>query len=363
MSQGVIQPGGCIGIIGAGQLGKMTAMEAARLGYQTVVWAPKYEPAFDVATYRVLAKYDDLDACAQFVSAVDVVTLEWENIPTHLIARLAQYKPVRPSAKVLAVTQDRWHEKELFRLLGIPAAHTVAIDLDVDEETLAKTLESFSYPGILKTRRDGYDGKGQERVASVEDVLEAFNKFERVPCVLEEVVNFIAEGSVMVARNPNGECVTSPVLENKHRGGILRETTWPPRHSRLQDMDSFARDIAKKIARELELEGIMGVEFFFTEDNVYANELAPRPHNSGHGLTEACATSQFEQHVRAICNLPLGSMEPHSSFVMTNLIGNDMLRVPDILQDPGATLHIYNKGERREGRKMGHYTKLFPLNK
>jgi 5-(carboxyamino)imidazole ribonucleotide synthase len=362
MAREVILPGSTIGILGAGQLGKMTAMAAARLGYETVVWAPHREPAFDVASQIVQAGYDDTKAFADFVAMTDVITIEWENIPVELLEALAVHRPVRPSHKVLEVTQDRWHEKELFRKLDLNFARTIRVNPERNGSDRVWGLEAFNYPAILKTRRDGYDGKGQVLVAFPAEVLEeASTTLAGKSCVLEEVIDFVAEGSVIVARNPSGDSYASPVLENTHQDGILRETRWPPRSKFLigSGLGDRARKIALDIAEALELEGVLAVEFFFTEEEIYVNELAPRPHNSGHGTIEAFKTSQFEQHVRAICNLPLGLMVPHSRFVMRNLIGHDIDKMAELLTIP-TSLHIYNKGDVREGRKMGHYTTIFP---
>lgn len=359
--QDMILPGSWIGILGGGQLGKMTAMAAARLGYKTIVWTPPGDvPATDVATHSILKPYDDPEAFLEFIKFANVCTIEFENIPVELLKAIKGYIPVRPSPDVLEVTQDRWFEKKLFSRLGISAvpAYVIKEMEDVDPEL----YDSFQFPAILKTLRLGYDGKGQVEVESPDAVATAWRELKMVPCILEERLNFICEGSVIVSRSPSGKMETYPVFENLHRDGILLVTKFPMQSAISHEAHYKAHDMARTIAEDLKLEGLLAVEVFFALGNeVYANELAPRPHNSGHGTIEACSVSQFEQLVRAICNLPLGDPRPHSQFTMLNLIGEEINRWPGYLERTRTSLHIYGKKEVKSGRKMGHTTQLSSL--
>ena len=352
-----IPPGGTIGILGGGQLGRMTAMAAARLGYRCVILAPEAQaPAADVAGHHLRAGYDDPTAIADFIDRVDVVTLEWENVPVTALERLAQARPVRPGAAVLEITQDRLAEKRFLQGLGIPTAPFVPVD---DVAGLEVALAAIGPYGILKTRRLGYDGKGQVRLGPGSAPVAALAALDGAPAILEGLVTFERELSVITARRPSGEMRSFPPVENRHAAQILIETIIPAELPAAIAGEAVAT--AERIARALDLEGLLAVEMFLAEDGrLLVNELAPRPHNSGHWSLDACAVSQFEQLVRAICDLPLGEPTPTSPCTMQNLIGDSVEAWPEILAEPGARLHLYGKREIRPGRKMGHVTRLRP---
>ncbi len=354
-----IPPGGTIGILGGGQLGRMTAMAAARLGYRCVVFGPEADaPAADVAAHHLQAAYDDQAALADFIARVDVVTLEWENVPVAALERLARARPVRPGAKVLEVTQDRLAEKRFLNGLGIPTAPFMPVD---DATDLGAALAAIGSNGILKTRRLGYDGKGQVRLdpatpTAPEDAIAAL---QGAPAILEGFVDFARELSVITARSPSGELRSFPPVENRHADQVLIETIAPAELP--VDVTAAALDIAERIARTLALEGLLAVEMFLAADGrLLVNELAPRPHNSGHWSLDAAGVSQFEQLVRAICDLPLGDPTPSCPSTMRNLLGHAVDAWPEILAEPSARLHLYGKREIRAGRKMGHVTRLHP---
>jgi 5-(carboxyamino)imidazole ribonucleotide synthase len=355
----VIAPGGTIGILGGGQLGRMTAMAAARLGYRSVILAPDAEaPAADVAGHHLQAAYDDPTALAELIDRVDVVTLEWENVPVAALERLALACPVRPGAAVLEVTQDRLAEKRFLEGLGMPTAPFIPVD---DAAGLETALAAIGPHAILKTRRLGYDGKGQVRLgpgsAPAAAPAAAMAALHGAPAILEGLVTFERELSVITARRPSGEMRSFPPVENRHAAQILIETIVPAELPEAIAGEAVA--MAERIARALDLEGLLAVEMFLAADGrLLVNELAPRPHNSGHWSLDACAVSQFEQLVRAICDLPLGEPTPTSPCTMQNLIGDAVDAWPAILAEPGARLHLYGKREVRPGRKMGHVTRL-----
>lgn len=356
MTNNVIAPGGKICILGAGQLGKMTLMAAHQLGYHTMVWAPEGDiPAMEMSTQRLIHPYDCEDTLDEVLHNADVITTEWENIPLWLIKKLERRGGiVRPGSKVLEVAQSRRNEKMLARQLDIPTTKTAFIS---SERINTDDIWTAYLPGILKKDKEGYDGKGQWRVNTVKELVAA-HKEAGCDCVLEKLVNLKTELSILVGRSPSGQINLSDVVENKHKDGILDTTTWPTKHG------SAAHDVwllAERIAEHLELEGVLVLEFFVDEDdNVLFNEMAPRPHNSFHGSIEAAYTSQFEQHVRAICNHPLGKVVFHTPFTMANLIGGtwDSYWSGALLEED-SRLHLYGKSESRSGRKMGHVTKLF----
>lgn len=352
-----IPPGGVIGMLGGGQLGRMTAMAAARLGYRTHVFTPEADsPCGQVSAATTLASYDDLDALARFARSCDVVTLEWENIPVSTLAFIQQFVPVHPGPGVLAVTQDRRLEKDFANCRGIATAPWRAIS---DAAGAAAAAGELGLPAIMKTARLGYDGKGQARLAPGDDPVAAWTALGGVDAVLEGLVDFACEISVVVARGQDGTVAAYPAVENRHKSGILDVTVAPAALAPaiLAQADAIARDLAEAI----HLVGVLAVEMFVTADGrVLVNEMAPRPHNSGHWTIDACGSSQFEQLVRAVCGLPLGAVEAHSDAVMRNLIGDDVLRWPELLGEAGACLHLYGKAETRPGRKMGHVTHLFP---
>ena len=349
--------GSTIGIIGGGQLGRMLAMAAARLGYRTLVLEPQQDcPAAQVANRQIVAAYDDATALAELAAASAVVTYEFENVPVAAARRLSDAVAVYPPARALEVAQDRVTEKQFLNGIGIATADFRPVDSDAD---LAAALKAFDGSGILKTRRLGYDGKGQRVFRNMEaggyaGTCEAMGN---VPLILEAFVPFTREVSIIAARGADGGIVAYDPAENVHRHGILHTSTVPaaiaPRTA------EAAREAAARILAALDYIGVIGVEFFVLADgSLLANEIAPRVHNSGHWTEAACAVSQFEQHVRAIAGLPLADASRHSNCVMENLIGDDVLRVPGLLAEPDLVLHLYGKAEARPGRKMGHFTRL-----
>lgn len=352
----VVAPGGTIGMLGGGQLGRMTAMAAARLGYRTHVFTPEADsPCAQACAAATVAGYDDEDALARFAQACDVVTLEWENIPVSTLDAVSRLVPVHPGAGVLSLTQDRALEKDFVNRQGIATAPWRPVRSAGDAVAAAADL---GLPAILKTARLGYDGKGQVRLAQGTDPEAAWASLGGVDCVLEGFVDFTCEISVIVARGLDGACATYPAVENRHRNGIL-DRTLAPAVLPAPVLDR-ADAIARRLADTLSLVGVLAVEMFVTRTgDVLVNELAPRPHNSGHWTIDACATSQFEQLVRAVCGLPLGDTTALADAVMDNLIGDDVMRWPGLLAEPGARLHLYGKAEARPGRKMGHVTRLF----
>jgi 5-(carboxyamino)imidazole ribonucleotide synthase len=349
-----IPPGGTIGILGGGQLGRMAAMAAARLGYRCHIFAPEDEsPAADVAAAWTRAGYEDAAALARFAAAVDVVTLEFENVPVATAELLARHRPVRPSAAVLRVTQDRLAEKDFVRALGIPVTAYARVESAAE---LALARERIG-PGVLKTVRMGYDGKGQLRIDAGTDLDAAMARLGQPVLIHEAWVEFALELSVITARNPQGAVASYVPVENRHRDHIL-DVTIAPAPIRA-DVAAQAVAMAERIARALALEGLLAVEMFLTRDGrLLVNELAPRPHNSGHWTIDACAVSQFEQQIRAACGLPLGDPGRMADAEMRNLLGQEIYRWPELLAEAGARLHLYGKREVLPGRKMGHVTRL-----
>jgi len=344
----ILPPGSTIGILGGGQLGRMTALAAARLGYRCVVYAPDLESvAGQVCNGHVQGAYDDLDQLARFAGQVDVITYEFENVPEATVKACEALKPVRPGVKPIHFAQHRIREKDFLRQAGIGTADYQPIRSEADIEVAS------SLPGILKTCTEGYDGKGQARVATRDGIKAAWEKFGRRDCILEALVDFECEVSAIVARSLDGTTRCFPIGRNEHRAGILRTTHVPSglSHSVLKKAEAFGVTLAES----LDLVGLVALEMFVTRDgNVLANEMAPRPHNSGHWTMDACATSQFEQLVRAICGLPLGSVEVMAPSRMENLIGDEVDDWSKYLADPKARLHLYGKSSTRPGRKMGH---------
>ena len=349
--------GSTIGIIGGGQLGRMLAMAAARLGYRTVVLEPQPDcPAAQVANRQITAAYDDTAALAELAAVSAVVTYEFENVPVMAASALAVTVPVYPPARALEVAQDRVAEKKFLNGIGIPTADFCPVDND-DELTAA--LKKFDGSGILKTRRMGYDGKGQRVFRNMETggfagTCEAMGN---VPLILESFVAFEREISVIAARGMDGSLAAYDPAENVHRSGILHSSTLPARIG--SETAAAAQAAAAEILAALDYVGVIGIEFFVLADGaLLANEIAPRVHNSGHWTEAACIVSQFEQHIRAVAGLPLGNPGRHSDCVMENLIGDDVLRVPALLAEPDLMLHLYGKAEARPGRKMGHFTRM-----
>lgn len=353
-----LDPGSTIGILGDGQLGRMIALAAARLGYRCHTFADTPDsPAAQVCAASTLADYRDTRALDAFADAVDVVTLEFENIPEDSVRYLAGRVPVRPGPDVLAVAQDRMLEKDFLNSIDIataPYAHVT------DLPSLEAAITRIGRPSVLKTAKFGYDGKGQVAIGAETDLAGALKETNTDHAVLEGWVDFALEISVIVARGLNGEIAAYVPVENRHVNHILDTTIVPAGIS--PGIAARAGEIARKAAESLNVIGLLAVEMFVTwNGEVLVNEIAPRPHNSGHWTIDACAISQFQQLVRAICGLPLGSTERHSDAVMKNLIGEEANQWLDLLAEPGARLHLYGKSEIRPGRKMGHVTRLKPF--
>jgi 5-(carboxyamino)imidazole ribonucleotide synthase len=350
-----VPPGGTIGIIGGGQLGRMLAMAAARLGLKTAIYndAPD-APAFQVTETSVTASYEDLDALARFADACDAVTFEFENLPAHAIAHLGEHVPVRPGAHALAVTQDRLSEKIFVEKLGLMTAPFFEVS---SAAQAGEAFDKLNGRGILKTRRFGYDGKGQAKVTSRDEAVKAFESFKGAPAILEGFVDFSYEASVVAARGADGAFAAYDPPQNEHENHILRRSTVPSRLSAAQVEE--AKAIARTIADALDYVGVLAVELFVGKDGaLLVNEIAPRVHNTGHWTIEACQCSQFEQHIRAVAGWPLGDASRHADAVMENIIGAEA-DAWEALAKSGA-LHLYGKTQARTGRKMGHVTRLKP---
>ncbi|MCX8996808.1 5-(carboxyamino)imidazole ribonucleotide synthase [Rhizobiaceae bacterium BDR2-2] len=356
MTQAPLKAGATIGIIGGGQLGRMLAMAAARLSYRTVILEPQADcPAAQVANRQIAAAYDDPVALAELASLCDVVTYEFENVPVTATATLHGNVAVFPPPRALEVAQDRLTEKTFLNASGIDTAEFRAVD---DQAGLESALAGFGGRGVLKTRRLGYDGKGQRVYKGPEDSpAGGFEALGGVPLILESFVPFEREISVIAARGADGAVACYDPAENVHLNGILHTSTLPAQVSGETVEAAFAA--AEKLLSALEYVGVIGIEFFALPDGrLVANEIAPRVHNSGHWTEAACVVSQFEQHIRAVAGLPLGDPARHSDCVMTNLIGDDVLAVPGWLLRKDALVHLYGKAEARPGRKMGHVTVL-----
>jgi len=355
-----LPPGSTIGILGGGQLGRMLALAAARLGLKSHIYAPEADsPAFDVTPLSTVAAYDDEAALAAFAKSVDVATYEFENIPAATIEFLSRRIPVRPGPKALATAQDRINEKQLARELGAMTAAFAKIDSLGD---LERALDAgFAIPSVLKTRRFGYDGKGQAKILKREDAAAAWDAMRGQPSILEAFVNFRAEVSIIAARGEDGDFRAFDVTENEHRNHILHRSVAPARLA--PDVSDEAIAIARKIGEQLDYVGVFAIEFFVVNDNdrdrLFVNEMAPRVHNSGHWTIDGALTSQFEQHIRAVAGWPLGAPDLKAAGAeMVNLIGDDILDWPKIAAETGAFLHHYGKKEARPGRKMGHVNRL-----
>ncbi|HZD26451.1 MAG TPA: 5-(carboxyamino)imidazole ribonucleotide synthase [Alphaproteobacteria bacterium] len=350
-----IDPGSTIGILGGGQLGRMLALAAAPLGYRCHVYCPDaYPPAGQVANAVTTAGYDDGKALERFAAAVDVVTYEFENVPADYAERLAERVPVRPGVTALSTAQDRLAEKTFCRRAGIPTAPFMPA---ADRGGLGAALEMIGVPAVLKTRRFGYDGKGQVLVRAAAELDAAWEAVAGMPCVLEGFVSFDMEISVIGARGLDGDIRTYPPVENRHVEHILDTSIAP---APIPDaLAAEATEIARAMLEGLDYVGVLAVEMFVAGEQILVNEIAPRVHNSGHWSIEGAETSQFEQHVRAICGLPLGAVTLRGRAEMRNLIGEAVNDWPQILAEPGAHLHLYGKDETRPGRKMGHVTRVF----
>ena len=351
-----IPPGSTIGILGGGQLGRMLAIAAAQLGYRTHIYAPEDSgPAADVSPRWTRGAYEDADKLAAFADSVDVVTYEFENIDTVAVDVLAGHGLVRPNARALSIAQDRLAEKNFVCDLGGTTAPFAEVNSLDDLET---AIDAIGVPAILKTNRMGYDGKGQARIMEPGDAVGAWNAVGRAPSILEGFDTFDQEFSVLLARDPDGGIVFYDSPANVHVGGILATSTVPG-GALIKEQQADARALAKQVAKALDYVGVMALEFFASADGPVFNEMAPRVHNSGHWTIEGALTSQFENHIRAICGLPLGAPTLAANRVeMRNLIGDDAAEWRDILADPENHLHLYGKHEARPGRKMGHVTRL-----
>jgi 5-(carboxyamino)imidazole ribonucleotide synthase len=353
-----LSPGDTIGILGGGQLGRMLAQSAASLGLKTHIYCPDPDsPAFDVSATFTVAPYDDIDALDRFAASVAVVTYEFENVPGPTAAHLDAKVPVRPGVRALEVSQDRLFEKRFLSDAGVAIADFAEIG---SQEDLESAVARFGGKGVLKTRRFGYDGKGQLMIRKPEDAEDAFQQLGAVPMVLEALIPFDCEVSVIVARDLDGAIACYDIARNHHEHHILKTSTVPAGVSAATA--DAARAMGEKIAAGLDYVGVMGVEMFLVRDaageRLLVNEIAPRVHNSGHWTQDACLTSQFDQHIRAVAGWPLGSSERHSDAVMENLIGFDADSWESVLGEPSARLHLYGKAETREGRKMGHVNRI-----
>ena len=342
--------GAIIGILGGGQLGRMLSVAAARLGFRTHIFEPGTNPpAGHVADHVTTAAYEDEAALRAFGEAVDVITYEFENVPTSALDLLGALAPIHPGREALRISQDRITEKDFLNGLGLSVAPYAAVD---DATSMQAAIEQVGVPSILKTRRFGYDGKGQARLMSATDANKVLADMAGAPSVLEGFIDFNCEISVIAARSPSGEVACYDPGENVHEGGILRKTTVPANVKSALRMDAVL--LAGRILNELDYVGVMGVELFVTQAGLIVNEIAPRVHNSGHWTQNGCTVDQFEQHIRAIAGWPLGNGQRHSDVVMENLIGDDMDRVPTLATQAETALHLYGKADVKAGRKMGH---------
>jgi 5-(carboxyamino)imidazole ribonucleotide synthase len=350
----MIPPGSTIGIMGGGQLGRMLSIAAAQLGYRCHIFDPHEHPcAADVAAYFTRADFRDVEALRRFASVVDVVTYEFENLPVEPLACLEG--KLNPGTRSLAIAQDRATEKSFIEKCGARIAPWRHVDSLAD---VTASVLKVGLPLVLKTRRYGYDGKGQAWVRSRREERAAWEAIGEEPAVAEAAIDFIAEFSVIVARWADGRHVFWDSPDNEHGEGILRRSTVPCSDA-IAAQVAEARDAALRIAEALGHVGVLTVEFFASRNGPLVNEIAPRVHNSGHWTIEGAVTSQFEQHIRAICDLPPGPTDlAGGGAVMDNLISDDLARWPDLVADPGLHVHIYGKGEARPGRKMGHITRV-----
>ena len=336
-----------IGILGGGQLGRMLSVAASRLGLRCHVYEPGAAPAGDVAWRVTTAPYEDQAALRAFADSVDVITYEFENVPTSALDLLESIRPIRPNRRALAVSQDRLTEKTFLNDIGLTTAPFADVPGPAD---LDAAVQAIGRPSILKTRRMGYDGKGQVRIGN------GPAEWTGAPSVLEGFVDFSAEISVIIARGADGQVAAFDPGLNVHEGGILRTTTVPCGLAGAVTTDAVL--IAARIANALDYVGVMGVELFVTAQGLIVNEIAPRVHNSGHWTQAGCTVDQFEQHIRAVAGLPLGDGRRYADVRMENLIGDDLDRVPDLLGAPNTQVHLYGKGAPRPGRKMGHVNRI-----
>jgi len=356
----LLKPGATIGILGGGQLARMLALAAARLGLRCHVFAPEKDScAFQVTPLSTRAPYEDERALMRFAASVDVITYEFENVPAKTAALLAARKPVLPDPTVLEITQDRLIEKNFIAELGIPTAPYAPVH---SASQLAAAIGKVGLPAVLKTRQFGYDGKGQAKIAKAGDPAAAWRSLREQPCILEGFIDFEREVSMVAARSADGKVECFDVTENEHRDGILKISRVPAKVS--EPVAAEARRIATRIAKAFGYVGVLAVEMFVVKSGrartLLVNEIAPRVHNSGHWTIDGATVSQFEQHIRAIAGLPLAKPLRLGRVEMTNLIGAEVNEAAQWLTVPGASLHLYGKGEARPGRKMAHVTRVWP---
>ncbi len=357
----VVPPGSTVGVLGSGQLGRMFALSARAMGYRVHTFSPEEDsPTGHVADVEVSAPYDDLDRLKTFAKSIDVLTFEFENVPRGALDEVERHVPVHPSAEALWVSQNREREKDFLRRVNVPVAPWAVVRTS---DELASALGFIGAPAVLKTAAFGYDGKGQEKISSKDEkeAERAWAALGRAPCVLEAFVDFQREISVIAARGQDGSIVFFPAFENEHSRHILDVTTCPSALSTFEERQ--AHEITQAILEALSYVGVLCIEFFHTRDGrLLVNEIAPRPHNSGHLTIDACVTSQFEEQLRAVCGLPLGSTELLRPAAMANLLGDLWAggepRWEAACAVPGVALHLYGKKEPRPGRKMGHLTAL-----
>jgi 5-(carboxyamino)imidazole ribonucleotide synthase len=358
INQVKLKPGDTIGILGGGQLGRMLALAAARLGLRCQVFSPDPDsPAFDVVLNAACAEYADVEALELFANDVDVITYEFENVPSAAAMILAARRPVLPNRKVLETTQDRLAEKDFIKRLGIGTADYADVS---SAASLRTAILRIGLPAVIKTRRFGYDGKGQAMIRDGDNTDRVWADLGTKSAILEAFIPFEREISVIAARSASGEVECFDVTENEHRDHILKISRAP---AAIPDaLAAQARDVAARIATALDYVGVLAVEMFVLVDaggpKILVNEIAPRVHNSGHWTLDGASISQFEQHIRAIAGWPLGKPVRHGPVTMTNLIGDEILEYEQWLTVPGATVHLYGKGPPRPGRKMGHVTQL-----
>ncbi len=351
--------GATIGILGGGQLGRMSVMAAARLGYACHVFAPEADsPAMQVSAAATVAAYDDLPALHRFAASVDVVTYEFENVPAATMAALEGRIPCRPGPRALAICQDRLAEKRFLAEAGVPVGPWRAVH---SPEELTAALAEIGLPAVLKTTRLGYDGRGQAVLRQPEDALPAYERLSPKPLILEAYIPFVAEISAIAARGVNGALACYDAVENQHRHHILDLSFAPARLPEAAALE--ARNNVTRVATAMELVGVVALEMFLLSDgSLLGNEMAPRPHNSGHWTMDACLCGQFEQHIRAVAGLPLGPVTRHADAVMRNLVGPEGLAAwPSLVSRDDVVAHWYGKAEARPGRKLGHANRLLPL--
>ncbi len=351
-----LPPGSTIGILGGGQLARMLALAAARLGLKCHIFAPEHDsPGFHVSPAHLVAQYTDRSALLEFAAEVDAITYEFENVPVEAVAFLEKLKPVRPGSKALRVAQDRLKEKSLARELGALTAEFRSVTSLAE---LKQAMNEIGLPAVLKTNRFGYDGKGQAKIMEAAQIEAAWAAMKDQPAILERFVNFQKEISVICARGADGRFAAYEPVENSHRNHILHTSTVPAAIDQALAIEAVF--VAQRMTEALDYVGVMGVEFFVGADVLYVNEIAPRVHNSGHWTMDACVVSQFEQHMRAVAGWPLGSTYRHSDVVMTNLLGDELSHWQVLAAQPDVGLHLYGKREIRAGRKMGHFNKIRP---